>query len=163
MNKGQKILFFISILLLASCASIDSTHNKKGLYREAVFLGPYDKIWKAAEKALENYVLSNNNGDSGIIQTDWTRGDDIWTPPTSSKRPSSGQRQKITLFFTRGKSDGFDSVRIQVKKEAEILEDFVSEPQTVLSDGLEEINLLYRIERELDIAKAIQKLENRRQ
>lgn len=155
-------LFICGIIFLSACASIDSTHNKKGLYREAIYLSPYEKVWKAAEKSLENYVLANNNSDSGIIQTDWIRGDDIWTPPTSEKRPSSGQRQRLTLFFTKGKTGGSDSVRIQVKKEAEILKDFVSEPQTLTSDGLEEINLLYRIERELDIARAIQKVENQR-
>jgi hypothetical protein len=145
-----------------SCSSIDSIHNKKHIYKEAIFYASYEKTWKAAEKALENYILSNNNSESGIIQTDWIRGDDIWTPPTTLKKPSSGQRQKITLFFTHGKSAGSDSVRIQVKKEAEILMDFVSDPEPLVSDGLEELNILYRIERELNINKSASHLEGKK-
>lgn len=162
--KNIKIVFlaFIYGVILNACASIDSTHNKINLYKEAVFNAAYESTWKAAEKSLENYVLANNNSESGIIQTDWIRGDDIWTPPTAKKKPSSGQRQKLTLFFTKGKSGGSDSVRIQVKKESEILKDFVSEPESLVSDGLEELNILYRIERELNVAKAIKRLENKK-
>jgi hypothetical protein len=161
-KRTLKLIFSLSLLFLNSCASIDSIHNKKGLYREAIYPAAYEKVWRAAEKSLENYVLANNNSESGIIQTDWIRGDDIWNPPTSQKKPSSGQRQKLTLFFTKGKSNGTESVRIQIKKEAEILMDFVSEPETLISDGLEELNILYRIERELNIARSINRLENKR-
>lgn len=162
--NNTKLFFFLFLIIafINSCASIDSTHNQKGLYKEAIFNASYEKTWKAAEKSLENYVLSNNNSESGIIQTDWIKGDDIWSPPTAKKKPSSGQRQKLTLFFTKGKSGGIDSVRVQVKKEAEVLTDFVSEPEALISDGLEEINILYRIERELTIAKAINQAENRK-
>jgi hypothetical protein len=160
--KSIVILFFLCGGFLISCTSIDAIHNKKNLYKETAFNAPYLGVWKAAEKSLENYVLANNNSESGIIQTDWIKGDDIWTPPTALKKPSSGQRQKLTLFFTRGKSGGANSVRVQVKKEAEILKDFISEPETLVSDGLEELNILYRIERELNIARAISQLENKK-
>jgi hypothetical protein len=161
-NSRLFFLLCLSSVLIGSCASIDSTHNQKGLYKEAIFNASYEKTWKAAEKSLENYVLANNNSESGIIQTDWIKGDDIWSPPTAKKKPSSGQRQKLTLFFTKGKSGGVDSVRVQVKKEAEVLTDFVSEPEALISDGLEEVNILYRIERELTIAKAVSQAENKK-
>jgi hypothetical protein len=161
-KKLAHLFIYLCLGYFSSCASIDSIHNKKGLYRESVYSGSYDRVWKAAEKSLENYVLSNNNSEAGIIQTDWIRGDDIWSPPTATKRPSSGQRQRITLFFTRGKSGGASSIRVQVKKEAEIIKDFVSEPETLISDGFEEVNILYRIERELNITKEINRIERKR-
>lgn len=161
----MKLLFLSCLLLIGfniGCSSLQATnYDKIPVYREHVFYGTYEKIWKATEKAVSNYSLAANNIESGIIQTDWVRGDRVWSPPDSKKIPNFGMRERITVYLTKGHSQGNPSVKVQVKKELELHKDFVMEPEIIPSDGLEELVILYRLERETEIAHAIANVDSK--
>lgn len=156
------IISFLFLFLNLGCSSLQSNIDENNqVFREYVFIGNYEKVWKACEKALGNYTLSNNSIDSGIIQTDWVRGDHVWTAPDSTKSPSSGMRERIIVYLTKGRTQRNSSVRVQIKKELELRKDFILEAEALKSDGLEEIVILYRIERELEIDKELAQAANK--
>jgi hypothetical protein len=54
-------------------------------------------------------------------------------------------------------------VKVTLTKKIEVKRDFFSEPKPLETDGLEEMVLFYRIERELIIEEAIKKLAAQQQ
>lgn len=127
----------------------------KNQSRQKIFLSSYDDVWRAAHTALK-YPISNENQDTGIIETDYIRAQDGFIAP-EEPIPSSGLRYKIIMYFAKGKTQGRESVRVTIDKKMEKLRDFFADSEILSSDGLEERLIFYRIERELLIVKGLRK------
>lgn len=159
----QKVLrsfFFAAVLFLGACALEPLPSKKEKIIRkfnnQKVFYFSYDSVWRASQLALK-YPIAINNMDNGVLETDFIKADDGFLAPASSHMPSSGIRYKITLVLVKGKVDGKESVRVTVGKVIEKKRDFFSDPESLVSDGLEEMVIFYRIERELVIDEALKK------
>lgn len=137
--------------------SIDKIIQKSS--NQKVFLANYDIVWKAAHSAIK-YTIASENQDFGVIETDYVKSVDGWLPPDKSKPDFKSGRYKLIFTFARGKTDGRDSTRITIDKKIEVFRDFISETQVIPSDGLEELTLFYRIEREIVIAQALKRAAN---
>jgi hypothetical protein len=123
---------------------------------QKVFFSTYDSVWRAAQLSLR-YPIASNNMDHGILETDYIKADDGFISPTVDDVPSSGIRYKITLTLAKGKVEGKESVRVTITKNLERRRDFFSDPEPLVSDGLEEKIIFYRMERELLIDEALRK------
>lgn len=156
----QSCLLMAFSLLLSSCALRPVESKKEKIIRkfsnQKVFYYPYDSVWRASQLALK-YPIGINNMDNGVLETDFIKADDGFVAPKGSGAPSSGVRYKITLVLVKGKIDGRESVRVTISKVIEKKRDFFSDPEALLSDGLEEMVIFYRIERELIIDEALKK------
>ena len=124
--------------------------------QQKIYFAPYDLVWKAAHQSIK-YTIASENQDFGVIETDYVKAVDGWLPPDKSKPQYKSARYKLTLTFAKGKIDGKDSTRVTIDKKIEVFRDFISEKQIFSSDGLEELALFYRIEREIIIAQALKK------
>lgn len=122
-----------------------------------VYYSSYESVWRAAQLALK-YPIAINNMDNGMLETDWVRALEGFAPPGQAKLPSSGIRYKITINMVKGRTSGRESVRVNLRKNIERQRDFFSEPEPMVTDGLEENVILYRIERELIIQDALKKI-----
>lgn len=146
-------------LFLASCASpapVSKTKNTSKPIYQKIFYFPYDNVWRAAQLALK-YPIAVNNMDHGVLETDFIKADDGFTPPGIEQMPSSGIRYKISLILAKGKVEGREGIRVTINKQVEKKRDFFSEAESLPTDGLEEKILFYRIERELIIDEALKK------
>jgi hypothetical protein len=146
-------------LLLTSCASSTSVSKAKNTSKpiyQKIFYFPYDNVWRAAQLALK-YPIAVNNMDHGVLETDFIKADDGFTPPGLEQPPSSGIRYKISLILAKGKVEGREGIRVTINKQVEKKRDFFSEAESLPTDGLEEKILFYRIERELIIDEALKK------
>lgn len=145
--------------MLASCASpapvAKSKNTSKPVYQK-IFFFPYDNVWRAAQLALK-YPIAVNNMDHGVLETDFVKADDGFVAPGNEEAPSSGIRYKISMILAKGRVDGREGIRVTINKQIEKKRDFFSEAEPLLSDGLEEKILFYRIERELIIDEALKK------
>ncbi len=148
------IITIPSLLLLTSCISF---LPQRSPIREAVFRGSLQQVWIATERALVNYPIAESNIDVGILKTDYLRGPNCWTSPGHLEKYSSGTRCNLYIQFVKMPGS---RVRIRITKTFEMLRDFVSEPEAITSDGLEEMTILYRIDRELTVAKEIRHHNN---
>ncbi len=154
------MLPFFMFFVWAGCAQEPVQTRKEKVIRkfvnQKVFYFPYDSVWRAAQLALK-YPIAINNMDNGVLETDLVKADDGFLAPGEAKTPSSGVRYKITLVLAKGRVDNRDSVRVTVSKVIEKKRDFFSDPESLVSDGLEEMTIFYRIERELLIDEALKK------
>lgn len=140
--------------VLTSCVTTPNFTPKGGSVTE-VFLGSYDEVWRATQKALVKYPIRVNNSDTGLLQTDYIRGAKAYRPPHSKDKPSSGYRHQITLRLAKGSIKGRPAVKVTVTKTPEIQRDFFSNSAELESDGIEERVILYRIRREISLEKIV--------
>lgn len=124
--------------------------------RQKIFFAPYDLVWKAAHQSIK-YTIASENQDFGVIETDYVKAVDGWLSPDRSKPEYKSARYKLTFTFAKGKFEGRESTRVTIDKVIEVFRDFISEKQIIPSDGLEELTLFYRIEREILISQALKK------
>ena len=157
--------FFVFICLTFSgCSLLDRQPESadkiiKKASNQKIYFAPYDLVWKSAHTAIK-YTIASENQDFGIIETDYVKAVDGWLPPDKTKPDFKSGRYKLIFTFAKGKTDGRESTRLTIEKKIEVFRDFVSETQVIPTDGLEELTLFYRIEREIIIAQALKKAAN---
>jgi hypothetical protein len=147
------------VLLQTGCMTSDPLHaeyHPKKRIHDKVFYQSYDRVWRAAQLALK-YPIAVNNMDHGALESEFVKNEDGFVLPGVETQPSAGLRTKIVINMVKGKTEGRDSVRVVVQKIVQKQRDFFSEPETLKSDGFEEMVLFYRIERELIIDEALKK------
>lgn len=157
-----KSIFFL--FLVSGCSlfekqpeSADKIIQKAS--QQKIFFASYDLVWKAAHTAIK-YTIASENQDFGVIETDFIKSVDGWLPPDQTKPMYKSARYKLIFTFAKGKTEGKDSTRLTIEKKIEIFKDFISDTQIIPSDGLEELALFYRIEREIIIAQALKNASN---
>lgn len=160
MSHVQRLIL-TSFIFFSGCALFERQPESpdriiQNSSKQKIFYANYDNVWRAAHSVIK-YTIAVENQDFGILETEYIKGVDGWLPPDQSKPQFSGSRYKLNLIFARGKSDGRDSTRLTIEKKIEVLKDFISEPQSIPSDGLEEEVIFYRIGRELIIQDALKK------
>lgn len=152
----------VLLLILCSCASSPSSQSQSSEPKENLFFSPFEKVWQAANSALQNWAEQKyrfmSNLDEGIIETNFIGEGDAWHPPFRERSELSGRRYKIRIQLVRGNYGDREAVKVIVSKQAYLKRNFFSEMENETSDGMEEIAILYRIGRELLIQKALERL-----
>ncbi len=158
----QKILFLF-IFALAGCALFRENAGPPPSFgpREQVYNGAYDSIWRATQIVMQSYPLRVNNMDGGMIETESIRGFKGFTPPYEPNTTSAGLSYALTVRLVKGFVNDKDTVKVSILKSIELTPDFFSEPKRFPSDGMEEKMLLYRIHREMQIEKAMEKAQKK--
>lgn len=157
--------FFILVLslIMSSCSILEpKSESPEQIIEKAshqkVFLAPYDKVWKMAHSVIK-YTIAAENQDYGTIETDYIKAVDGWMPAHKRKPDFPSSRYKLFFTFAKGQTKGQDSTRVTIEKKIEAFKDVISDTEIVPTDGSEETALFYRIERELIIDRALQKLQ----
>ncbi len=104
---------------------------------------------------MAEYPIKVSNQDSGIMETEFIKNDQGWRRPGQSRSPPGGRKYKINIRVFKSK-DSKDT-RVVVAKYAEMKKNFFSDVKTLPTDGLEELSIMYRVERELKIESAQKK------
>ncbi|MES3039198.1 MAG: hypothetical protein V4736_14920 [Bdellovibrionota bacterium] len=154
----KNTFLLISLAFTIGCASSNPASQKIYKPLDKVFLADYDLIWKAAHTVVK-YPLANENQETGVMETESIRAVDGWQSPESAKEASNGLKYKLIIRMVRGVVNGRNSVKVSVQKKVDLQRDFFSDSETVGSDGYEEQMILYRIEREIIIERAIAKAQ----
>lgn len=158
----RPLIFSLGIVLsFSSCALFQKQPQSAELLlekasKQKIFFASYDVVWKAAHSVIK-YTIATENQDFGVIETDFVKAVDGWLPPDQSRPKYKSARYKLTFTFAKGKTEGRESTRVTIDKKIEVFKDFISETQSIQSDGLEENVLFYRLEREIIIAQALKK------
>ena len=158
------ILLLSTLLLLGACAIKDLKPDGKtpGITVQRIFNGEAADINMAIRAAMKKYPVKEDNLDLGSFETENLRGDKMFRPPSdSAENFPSGLRYHINIHTIKGKIDNRIATRVVLKKIIEKSRDFFSEPEPLPSDGLEENIIFYRIQRELSIARAIKRVQEK--
>lgn len=154
----RAILCICSLLLIGCSTSSDkSSQTLFDPNPSKVFVASYDEVWRAVQKAFIRYPIQINNIDLGTIETDVIKGKPIWQSPVPTKFNRLNAKYTIQVLVVRGTSRGKDSTRVTINKNISIEKDFFSGSNKLVSDGYEELALLYRIEREIQIERSLRR------
>ncbi len=152
--RGLGCIFFG--LALVSCVA-GPTKSEGDKNRSRVFFAEYEEVVRITRIVMSKYPVKVEKLDNGILETEVIRDDMRFHPAHESPKLTPGYSYRLLVRLVRGKTDGKSAIKVQVSKIGEIRRDFFTEAEPVASDGLEELILLYRIQRELAIDRALQK------
>ena len=163
-----RLLFLVSLvsllsllsLLMGGCALLSppSQSSFQGP-RETVFYAKFDHVWRAVGLTLQKYPLQSSDVDKGLLETGPIKGNEAWVSPHEEKKERGGLSYRLRVQVTEGHIKGYLATKVSIDKEITLKRDFFSGEETIPSDGLEELALLYRIGRELQIDKALEKIQ----
>jgi hypothetical protein len=161
-NKGLAGGLFVSCIAFnitanMGCASSGSAERVVHGPATKVFAASYEQTWRAAQKAMVNYPIRVNNIDSGLIESEVIKGQELWPAPHKERRKQPGLRYQITLRATKGNSGQNEATSVSIQKKSALEKDFFSGESQLPSDGSEEEMLMYRIDREIILENALDK------
>ena len=146
------ILIPVIFTYLIGCSSSSSRfiqYNPKRVpsFLEKTLQGDYTQVFKSAQISLANYPIAVSDMESGILKTKFVQNEQMWQAPHQKTPQLSGYRYTLTIQILKVKDS--KSVQVTITKDIEHKKDFISEYKKIKTDGLEEITLFYRIQREL--------------
>ncbi len=161
MQLISKFGIIATLLILSGCATRYEEPERIEIPNPGpkvqAYSSPYLDVWRAALITVGKYSLKSYDEDSGTIETDFIKGEEAWNPPHKKKYIRGGYRYKINVRVIKG--PGKNSAKVIILKQPEIQKDFFSGSEKITTDGLEEAAILYRIERELALGKALSKIK----
>ena len=151
------LLFGAAVMLCTSCAEKTIANESSVKDPETrVFFDDFDKVWTAIHLAVRKYPVLVDNRDSGLLETNFVKGEKFFTDPDDN-RPKQGLRYKIIIRAVKGKVENKNAIKVTVLKSAEVQPDFFSGFKRISSNGLEEHTVLYRISRFIEIDHLLNK------
>lgn len=162
MNRFASVLVIsvFAALGLQGCTTATEKLEKRlkvGEPVSRVYYAKYEEVEAAIKQAMIKYPQRVDNTEDGIFETDFVKGEARFRPPQMTDAFSPGYRYRILIRLVKGKTTEKPAVKVLVTKQIEIARDFFAPPQPVASDGLEENVILYRIGREVTLARALVK------
>jgi hypothetical protein len=148
-------------ILFSGCTAFQKPEDQQELLLKSgpiqkVFFVKYETLWRAVHQVLK-YPIAAENQDTGLIETEYVKMADGFIHPVTGKPPTRGTRYRFVFKLIKGKVSGRASVRVVIDKQIELLKNFFSDPERIPSDELEELSLIYRIERELMLTETLEK------
>ena len=119
----------------------------------------YNSVWKSCLIVLGKYPLKSYDEEAGVIETDFIKGEDVFIAPHRKKYVVGGFRYKLNLRIIKGRANNKSVTKVIILKTPELQKDFFSDSEKLQSDGLEEMSILYRVERELALEQALSKVQ----
>jgi hypothetical protein len=159
-SKAIALITVACALASAGCSTASSQLSKRLKIGEPVarvYFAKYEEVESAIKQAMISYPQRVDNTEAGIFETDYVKGEARFRSPVSTENFSNGYRYRLLIRLVRGKNDDKPAVKVLVTKQAEQAGDFFAEPDPQPSDGLEETVILYRVGREITLARAMTK------
>ena len=120
-----------------------------------MFPGDYQKVWRAAMLALEDYPIEEENNEKGYLKTEPIDVETVWKFPFARNQDLKAAKYTLHVWLRKGYLKDQPTVKVQIVKKIMVQKGFMDEPERVPSNGLEEQGLLYRIMREINIEQAL--------
>lgn len=147
----------------SACALFEERSGPPKFYgpREQVYFANFEEVWRAVNLVLQPYPLRVSNMDQGMLETDEIRGYRVWAPPHKTESAASGEVYRLTLRVVKGQQGNKAATKVTIVKDSQLRVDFFSDPKALPSEGLEEKAILYRIGREIQIERALNKAQKK--
>tara|TARA_B100001248_G_scaffold262733_1_gene261890 strand:+ start:10681 stop:11202 length:522 start_codon:yes stop_codon:yes gene_type:complete len=157
--------YLFCIVIFSGCVLFEKDTAKEKIYGlpkppyQKLYDADFERVWRAIQIVLSRYPIAVNNMDAGVLETDYIKMHEGWLPPDHPPVPPGGRKYKVNVQVARGTTPNASKpvVRVRVKKIVQLQRDFFSQPEDLKSDGLEEMNILYRIDREVQIDRGLER------
>lgn len=149
--KHLKISVLLSLFLSTyALAKVDITSKKNFVFNHS-----YKDVWASAQIVLGTYPLETNDIANGLIKTSLLKPGQFWQAPFDA--PIEGNYTQ-TLSFQFYKRNPYQT-ELQILKTANQRTDFLGSEKSVKSEPWEELRLVYKIKREIEIKKILAQIK----
>ncbi|MBT4761709.1 MAG: hypothetical protein HOO06_08445 [Bdellovibrionaceae bacterium] len=150
----------LSLLLLVSLGCANESQYLTPTYKPQsdFFYSDYDRVWRATQIALGPYPLKVNNLDAGEIETASISKDNVFQKAHKKYNANVATKYFLKVNLIKGKANGKSVVKVIVKKQKHHNTNFFAGKKALPTDGIEEQMVLYRIKRELQVEKILDKI-----
>lgn len=113
-------------------------------------------------QVMKKYDLELDSQDSGVVKTKWTDNtlEVNFADSFGSRDAVKSARFKLIVNVIKGFRGSREVAKVTVYKRQMIEQDFLQGWKVVPSDSILEKTILYRVHRELTIAKKLKKIED---
>ena len=157
-----KFSLLLPLCLTLGCGlfQLDSSNGElQGSPKGKVFYAKFDHVWRATHLAMQKYPIQSSNMDKGLLETVQIKGSEGWAAPHQGNKTRNGLSYRLQVRIVEGHIKGHVATKVTIYKVITLQRDFFASPEILPSDGLEETTLLYRIGRELQIDKALERFQ----
>ena len=157
----RRSLYHLLCLLMIGCSLSPSNFNSRtGEAKERLFHTSTNNVWRATQLVLQDYPIRVSDSTTGILETKQMKGDH-WVPPhQEGEDMKSGLRYRLRIKVVKVRLEKGVATKVIIHKKVTLQRDFFASLETLPSDGLEETAILYRIGRELQIDKVLERLQS---
>lgn len=114
----------------------------------------YKDVWAATQIILGTYPLETNDLQNGLIRTSELKPGQFWQPPFE-KNIEDKYAQTISLKFFKITAN---KTELQITKQASRETDFLGSSSPVKTEPWEELRIIYKIKREIEIKKVLDRI-----
>ena len=157
LRSGLSLTAFAALWTLAGCSGLDRAPSK-GPPPEQTYETERETAWEALVQVFKPYPQKTVDAEGGLIETERLRGRHLFRPPPAVPEQTSGRFFYTLKATLREEEDEPEIVRAQIRKTVSKQKDFFSDPESLPSDGFEEEALLYRLSREIQIRRLLDKI-----
>lgn len=115
----------------------------------------YKDVWGAAQVVLGSYPLETNDKRAGLIRTTPLKPGQFWQPPFE-KKIEDNYSQTLTFQFYKPSST---RTQLQILKKSTVTMDFLGSERSIVIEPWEELRLVYKIKREIEINQILNRVE----
>jgi hypothetical protein len=162
MNKI--LLYTLTTILLTQCASYEKFRYITEDFEipTQLYKSDFNQTWLAVMQVMKKYDLELDSQDSGVVKTKWTDNtlEVNFADSFGSRDAVKSARFKLIVNVIKGFRGSREVAKVTVYKRQMIEQDFLQGWKVVPSDSILEKTILYRVHRELTIAKKLKKIED---
>ena len=160
-----KILKILPLILtLSQCASYEKFRYITEDFEipAEVYKHDYNQTWLAVLQVMKKYNLELSSQDSGVIKTRWTDNtlEVNFVDSFGSRDAVKAAKFKLIVNVVKGFRGKREVAKVTVYKRQMVEQDFLQGWKVVPSDNILEKTILYRVNRNLVIAKKLKKIED---
>lgn len=150
-------------LILGGCASYDQFRYVTEEFEipSKVFNADFPQTWQAVLQIMAKYDLELKNQEAGVIKTRWIDNtlETNFADSFGGNDSVKAARFKLIINVVKGFRGNGEVSKVTVFKRQLVEQDFLQGWKVVPTDGIQELALLYRVERLLTIDKKLKKIE----
>ncbi len=144
---------FFGLILVISWGALAKENIKS--QKKFIFEHNFKEVWAAAQIVLGTYPLETNDIKNGLIRTSLLKPGQFWQPPFET--PIDGNYTQ-SMSFQFYKTNSYET-ELQIQKTANLQMDFLGSNKSVEREPWEELRLVYKIKREIEIKKVLAQIK----
>ena len=164
---GSTTLASLATLVLASCASYEQFRRvtEEFDFHYQIYDSSYDKTWLAVISVMKKFEISSRSQESGTIKTRWMDNTKSYNfvHILGLNRNIRAAQFQLQINVAKGFQNGREVARVTLYKRQLLERDVLQGFKEVVSDGILEKIILYRIGRLLEIEKRIDEIQKKKE
>ncbi len=165
-HKWLTATLLISSVILPSCSSYEQFRyiTEEFEIPNKVFKSDYNQTWLATLQVMKKYNLELTNQEAGIIKTRWIDNtlEVNFADSFGSSDSVKAAKFKLIINIVKGFRSSREVSKVTVFRRQMIEQDFLQGWKVIPSDAILEKTIIYRIERNLQIAEKLKKIEDQK-